>query len=411
MGGRKLPHTGALIAPLLAALALVTGGCGCGTAVDIVPPSETPAPTATPTPAPTPSPMPDPIGPPPRDIAEARQALERLQRTTGPCSPTVAERWGLSCIEADIDGDLAPDSAILLPLPQPAPVGPYPGVVFVSLTTAPGFVALSPPGAADTSILGRAIFSVADRDGRPRPEVAFLENFCTATRCATLVRVYTWDGTTWRDIGPADQGITGVDRVAFEGAGASTAIVIHAAPSSSLAAGPTRGGTYRYTLSGGRFSALRVDLDRPVFLFHAILDADDRFVRGEWEAAVAAYEAAIADRNLRDWKAENGRGDSREALVTYALFRIAVATAASGADPNPAIDRVIREGREQVFLNAAEAFRKGYQERGSVVGGCLEATRYLATTGPGIDTPGYVQRLLDHGYANPQYTYRDICPL
>lgn len=414
MGGRKLPHPRALTALLAFVLPLLAAGCACASGETAATPIPSPAETASPvplSPSPVPTPTPDPVGPPPRDIPEARAALDRLERTIGACSPAVADRWQLACLQADIDGDLAPDTAVLLPLSQPAPVGPYPGVVLVHLSTAPGFVALSPPGAADTSILGRAVFSIADRDGQPRPEVAFLENLCTASRCASLVRVYTWDGATWRDIGPADQGIAAIDRVAFEGEGAATAIVLHNQPASSLAAGPTRGGSYRYTLSRGRFTALEVELDPPVFLFHAIVDADALFERGQWREAIAAYERAIADRTLRDWKFENGRGESREALVSYALFRIAVATAASGEDANPAIDRVIREAKEPVFLNAAEAFRKGYQERESVTGGCLEATRYLAATGPGIDTPGYVQRLMDHGYANPAYTYRDVCPL
>ncbi|GIW13338.1 MAG: hypothetical protein KatS3mg062_0777 [Tepidiforma sp.] len=411
MGGRKLPHPRALAA-LIALLPLLAGGCSCGGQAVSTPTVPAASLTAvTPTPLPTPTPTPDPIGPPPGDLAAARAALDRLDAALGPCNPAVADRWNTSCLRADIDGDLAPDAAVLLPLQQSAPVGPHPGAVLVSLSTAPGYVALSPPGAADTSILGRAVFSIADRDGLPRPEVAFLENLCTASRCASLVRVYTWDGSAWRDIGPADEGVVGIDRVTLEGTGASSAIVLHTRPSASPASGPIRGGTYRYTLRDGRFSARDITYDPPEYLFHAILDADALFARGLWEEAIAAYEQAIANPSLRDWKAETDRGESRSALVTYALLRIAIAAAADGRDANPFIDRVILEGKEPVFLNAAEAFRKGYQERGSVVGGCLEVTRYLAITGPGVDTPGYVQRLMDHGYANPRYTYRDICPL
>lgn len=411
MGSRRLPHPRALI-PLIAIGSLLLGACAC--AAGRSPETPTPPPdTATPSPTttPPPTPTPDLVGPPPRDIAEARTALDRLQRTIGACSEQVVARWNVACTTGDIDGDLVDDTAVLLPLSQPAPVGPHPGVAFVNLSTAPGYIALSLPGAADTSILGRAIFVIANRDPSPRPELSFLENLCTATRCASLVRIYTWDGSTWRDIGPADQGITGIDFVSIQGLGTATTILMHSQPTDNRVAGPTRGGTYRYTLQAGRYTLSQTELDPPQYLFHAILDADALFERGRWDEAIASYEAALANPNLRDWRAENDRGNSRDALVTYALFRIAVATAASGRDPNEAIDRVIREGREPLFLNAAEAFRKGYQEQTSVVGGCLEATRYLATTGPGIDTPGHVRRLMDHGYANPQYTYRDICPL
>lgn len=411
MGSRKLPHAGTLAA-LLFLVALVAHACArAGSPSSTPSPASTATATASPSLMPTPTPTPDPLGPPPRDLASARAAIDRLEASIGVCAPLVAERWGVRCAAADIDGDLRPDTAVLFPLDQPAPVAPHPGVVFVNLTTAAGYLALSPPGAADTSILGRAVFAIADRDGRPGPEVSFLENLCTATRCASLVRIYTWDGAAWRDIGPADQGIVALDRVAIEGEGASSTIVMHSQPTASAAAGPTRGGTYRYTLSAGRYALREARLDPPEYLFHAIVDADALFARGQWLEAIAAYEAAIANTALRDWREEVGRGPSRDALAAYALFRIAVAEAASGGDPNPALDRLIREGKEPVFVNAAEAFRKGYQERESPGGGCLEVTRYLATTGPGIDTPGYIQRLLDHGYANPQYTYRDICPL
>ncbi|WP_322795267.1 hypothetical protein [Tepidiforma sp.] len=398
---------------VLAVAAVVAAACACGGPADAVPTPMPSVPPDTPTPAlsPTPSPTPDPLGPPPADVAAARAALHRNPGMVRSCSPALAERWNAACISADIDGDLIPDTALLVPLATSTAPAPNPGVIFVELSTRPGLEALSPPAAADVSILGRAVFTIADRDGLPRPEVSFLENLCTASRCTSLVRIYSWDGSAWRDLGPADAGIESIDRVALEGSGPATAIVIHRSASSSLAAGPGRAGTFRYTLSNGRYTALEVILDPPNFLFHAILDADDHFRRGQWEEAIEAYTAAVENPALRDWKAENGRGESRNALVAYALFRIAVAAAASGSDPNPALDRVIREASEPVFVNAAEAFRKGYQDRMGVAGGCLEATRYLATTGPGVDTPAYIQRIFDHGYANPQYTFRDICPL
>lgn len=401
-----------MVATVLAGI--LAAACACGDAADAVPTPAPPTdPESTPTtlPSPIPTPTPDPLGPPPADLAAARAVLQRNPAMVSTCSPALAERWNAVCLNADIDGDLIPDTALLVPLVASSAPAPNPGVLFVELSTRPGLEALSPPAAADVSILGRAAFTIADRDGLPRPEVSFLENLCTASRCTSLVRIYTWDGSAWRDLGPADAGIESVDRVALEGAGPATAIVVHRSAASSLAAGPGRAGTFRYTFSNSRYSALQVLLDPPLYLYHAILDADNLFRRGEWHEAIEAYASAIENTDLRDWKAENGRGESRPALVAYALFRIAIAEAASGEDPNPALDRVIREAREPVFVNAAEAFRKGYQDRQGATGGCLETTRYLATTGPGVDTPAYIQRLFDHGYANPQYTFRDICPL
>lgn len=416
MGGRRLPREKTLERIAVAGVAAVLF-CSCWGGGDAAEPSPEPSPTqsvAASPPVPSPTPTPDPLGPPPATAIEARAGLQALlgpTRYADPCPRHLQEHWHVFCAEGDIDGDGLPDAAWLIPLHQPAPRTPFPAAVFFRSSASQKLEEFASDGSADISILGAAIFEVADRDGEPGAEISYLVNTCTANTCTSLVRVQSWDGTAWRDIGPGDNGVPNIDRVQFEGEAALSRLLIHGGKL-DIVAGPTRAVTQVYELSGGRYRLATTEHDSPEYLYHAVLDADALFAGATFEEAIAAYDALIGAGNLRDWKADTGRGEGRPVLEGYALFRIAVATAALGRDPTEAIDRAIREGKEIVFSIAAQEFRKGYQEHGSVIAGCAAATKYLGTIGDGADTPAYIARLFDYGYANqPARTYQDICRL
>ena len=418
MGGRRLPREKTLAGLVLANFVVVVlAGCwGGGDAAEPTP-APTPGSTATASvaaPAPSPTPTPDPLGTPPASALEAREGLESLlgpSRFAEPCHDHLASTWSVHCRTGDVDGDGLPDTAWLIPLRQAAPQGPYPAVVFFRSPGSGKIEEFATEGSADASIFGTAIFSLADRDGEPGAELAYLVNSCSATACNSMVRIQAWDGTAWRDIGPGDHGVPAITRVTLEGEGPLSRIVMYGGKLVT-AAGPTRASTRTYELLGGRYRLTQTVNDPPEFLFHAVLDADALFAAGKFEEAMVAYREVIGAEGLRDWKQETGRGEGRPALEGYALFRIAVATAALGHDPTEAIDAAIREGKEVVFSIAAQEFRKGFQEHGSVIAGCAEATKYLGTVGNGADTPAYIARLFDYGYANqPARTYQDICRL
>ncbi len=415
MGGRRLPREKTLALTLACAAILALASCsGGGDAAEPIPvPSPTLA-VVKPTTSPPPTPTPDPLGPPPANAVEARSGLQALlgaSRFAEPCPQHLTASWGVICAEGDVDGDGLPDAAWLIPLHQAIPQGPYPAVVFFRPSGSQKLEEFATEGSADVSILGAAIFSLADRDGEPGAELTYLVNRCTANTCTSIVRIQAWDGTAWRDIGPGDDGVPAIDQVALDGEGSLSRIMVHGGKL-DIAAGPTRASTRTYELLGGRYRLTKTEYDAPEFLFHAILDADALFAAAKFEEAIAAYRAAIGAADLRDWKKDTGREEGRPALEGYALFRIAVATAALGRDPTEAIDAAIRDGKEIVFSIAAQEFRKGLQEHGSVIAGCAEATKYLGTVGNGADTPAYIARLFDYGYANqPSRTYQDICRL
>ncbi|MCL4230583.1 MAG: tetratricopeptide repeat protein [Dehalococcoidia bacterium] len=406
MGSRRLPGKKALAAALVLGLAGLAAACTAeGEEAEELPTSTATAPSAAVATA-----TPDPFGTPPRDAKEAASRLAPiLAKAAGPCSDAAAlhAAWGAACASGDVDGNGLIDVAVLVPLPTGTGQTPHPGVVLLRREGREKLEQFPPAGEADASIVGRSIFAVAERTGDGRADVVLLANACGASTCSSRVYVQSWDGSAWRDLGPGE-GMSGLGRIAFDGNGTGGRLVMHGGILNSPGAGPQRAVTVTYVFDGVRWGAKTVVPDEPTYLFHAIRDADAHFAQGKFEEASEAYRAAIESKELRDWRAEMSLPGGRDELVAYALFRIAVAVAARGQDPSKAVDAVIRDGKSELFVNAAMAFRKGLQDQLSVNAGCLEVTQYLGT--PGI--PEMIERMFDYGFANhPLKGYRDICPL
>ena len=411
MGSRGVHRTKALAACcwLLGAAAVAAAACtGGGAAIAPSGPSATPAAAPSSTPLPTTTPAPDLLGPPPRAAEEVVPALSRFFAAVpgDGCPPRLKADWDAVCVQGDLDGDGKKDAAYLVPLVPGNGRGPAPAVVIVRRSALTTLETFEQAGTADAGGRGRAVFAVADLIGGGSAQLTFLATVCGASNCLTRLEVQSWDGTAWRPIGPGET-FANPDLVKVEGKGPAARITVHAGALATVGAGPPRAASSTYELKQGRFQLSSSVPDRPVYLAHAIFDADARFDLGEWEGAIAAYRAAIADKKLLDWQKESGLGDGRQRLTAYALFRVALATAASGEDPRKAIDAVVLDAREPVFAFAAQEFRRGLLEHGGVEKGCATANVYLGTA----DIQEYLKDVFNYGYGNPRRTYRDVCPL
>lgn len=390
-------------AAALALAALVFGGClgGKGTE-NRATPTGTPEATATPT-APVPTPTPDPLLRAPASRQEAAAWLNTaLAGTDIPGCPEKLRLVDGQCLTGLLDGDALQDAAYLIPVKLSPTTLPFPATVFVWRGGEPGPEPFAGDLTADASVIGRAFFDAEERNGEPGEELAYLQNTCTAAGCRSRAVVLSWDGTAWRDIGPL-VAVANIDSAAWEGSGASSSLAIHGGklPESVLKeAGPTRAATTTYGLKNGRYEPSRVQRDPPEYLYHAIEDADIMFETDK-AAAITLYEAAIGNADLKDWKPREDSPDRRPVLEGYALWRIALATAALGSNPAAVLDEVIGGSEEPLFDALAEVFRRGFLDRGGVIGGCAEVNLYLTTPVSGTNTPAYIQQRFDYGYANP----------
>lgn len=409
MGGGRLPREKALIrsvaaAVLLLSAALVLPACPFGGSPEDEP-TPTTAPTATETASPVPTPTPDRLATPPGSQFEARAWLEFALSSSNfdpPCPDSLKQR-GVGCAEGDADGDGKKELAYLVPVKLGTTQIPHPAVVFLRRGSTGALEAFAGDVTADASILGLASFSLVDRTGDRLGDLGYLENQCAAAGCRTRVVLQHWDATAWRDVGPGDTGTANVDKVTWTGAGGDSRLSIHGGKlphETPIDAGPSRAATTTYELSFGRYAASKSEPDAPEYLYHAIQDADQLFER-DLSLALPAYRAAVESTTLKDWPVRAGQEDRRPALRGYALFRIALGTALEGRDPTAALDEVIRESKEQLFVEVAEAFRRGFQEREGITGGCEAVNLFLNKKTPDADNPAYVADRFNYGYTNP----------
>lgn len=296
---------------------------------------------------------------------------------------------------------------MLVPLAGPGLRSPHPAVIFAwrsSGTAADRFPAAGAD--ADESPAGRSLFAISDRTGDTRAELVYLTKRCTASTCNALPEIQSWDGTAWRDLGPADLGIENLDRLEFTGRGDASKLILHGGRVRSMGAGPSRTRTVTYGFDGRRYVVEDTLYEKPEYLYHAILDADALVDAAKYAQAIAAYEAAIANKDLKDWKLESKGEDGRADLTAYALFRIAIVTAADAKSPTAALDAVIAGTENVLFKRAAQTFRQGFQEGGTVHAGCLSATSYLSSP----PNPQTLVEMFDYGTVNPRKSALDICP-
>lgn len=420
MGGRRLSRekVAALGFALLAVSAVFFAACGSGSAstptATPVSPSPSASPTSSPTSSPTPSPTPDPLAIPPRTPEEARKGIADALQAEAPerCPTALVRKWQVRCASGGLDGDDKPDTAYLVPLAPAATTSLYPAAVFVLRSSSQVLEPMQSQADPDASQIGRGFFGIEDRTGDGRGEVSFLATACTSTGCSSFAQVVRWDGTAWRDVGPVTSGVVNLDRIAFRGEGADTVLVTHGGVINAPGAGPTRAESVTYTVQGGRFQVRSRTFDAPVYLYHAIRDADALFDGGDFAGAIAAYRAAIEDKSLKDWQQESRGTPGRPALESYAMLRIAIAQAASGQNPDAVIDQLISEGKDQLFVYAAQKFRQGLNDTQQIHTACVGVTTYLSLVSEDADHPAHLRAVFDYGYANlPAKGYRDICPL
>lgn len=410
MGGWKLP--GSIFCGLALAAASVAAGCGGNSKGGPSPAASrhdaTTTATASATRTPTATPTPDPLANAPANASEAQQGIEDelIASPAEACPARLVSMWKVTCAAGDFDRDGQPDMAFLVPLKVTAGTLGTPAVVLVLRSTTKTMEALADDG--DASKTGVAFFTARTVPAGGQA-LAYLSTGCSATGCISQAHVERWDGTAWRDIGPGDAGITALESATWDQSGE---LVLEGGKLTAPGAGPTRSVTVTYAYSDGRYAESSRVYAAPVYLFHAITDADAKFAAADWAAAITAYQAAINNTSLKDWKAEQGQSPGRPTLVSYALFRIAIATAAEGNDPSVALDTVIVDAKDPIFAYAAQQFRTGWQQTGSVHGGCIAATAYLGTSNASGDNPAYIKQAFNYGYANqPIKTYMDVCPL
>ena len=363
--GRRSSVRAALAAAVLAALAVLVAACGDGGDVRIIaltptPDAEqtpvrpvdgpatiltaTPTPTAiegtvTPTPTETATRDEPPEPPPKPEEPLASALLLREYLLTGEanlpgCLPDLVSAWELAptsgerCLFADFDGDGASEFVFALTLADGG------GDIWFYESAEEDFRLFSSARVLlNETLQGVTIASVADLTGDRFADLVITTVRCEDGACERRLLILSYHGGRFGDLTPpgVQLGATTGLRVEVQvedgsgGAGSGEGgqrlqLIIEDTTVPDSSAGPVRAGRIALSWDGARF--VREDEAGPTrYLFHAIVDADEAFRRGDYAQSRVLYEAAAADTSLVDWRVEQGRGSGRAELSAYALFR------------------------------------------------------------------------------------------
>ena len=347
---------------ILSALALFAASCGDGGDVQVVALTPTPASEQTPvrsidgpatiiTATPTAGPIegtatptatvtasadepPEPPKRPEQPLASAlllRDYLATGEANLPGCLPELVSAWelaptsGARCLFADFDGDGASEFAFAVTLADGGG-----DIWFYERAEDEYRLLTSARVLLNATLDGVTIDAIADLTGDRFPDLVISALRCGDAGCERQLLIVSTHRGRLENLAPAGLEISpnaglSVEEVDAASAGATgpetpPRLVIMDDAVSNSPTGPVRSTNLVLSWVGAGF--LSEEVPGPTrYLFHAIVDADEAFRRGDYELARTLYEAAASATSLVDWRVERGRGSGRAELSAYALFR------------------------------------------------------------------------------------------
>lgn len=343
------------------------------------------------------------------DPAAAAPALLQYLNEGGDPVALVEGEASLDLTKLDFDGDGWVDLAFVLRDMEVAAPQPPGSLLLFHCQQGSFEIAHSSRPLSDRS--APDIHSSEDLNGDGNEDLLVSRQRCGAHTCVAEFQVLLWfqGRIENRFEGQTDDLPSPRVEVQISESGAAE-IAITATGINSVGAGPFRPLTriWSWDRASGRFRPTGEQEHSTDFRIHRLHDADALALEGQPADALALYEHVIVDASLRDW------GDperERRVLSAYARFR-QVTSAIQLEDREQAEhyleflrSAVQPDGPGAPYLGLAEAFWSAYQLTESLTAACLEAQAYAAAHREGVLDPLYF------GYANPDYSPEDVCPL
>ncbi len=384
-----------------------------------LPPTATPLPTITPTPTPVVLIQEWPAAP--EDFAAYPKAIITYLNAS-PANivrlrpllwewGAISERLG-GVQEADLDADGEAEWVIAMADPKPLQVT-VPGNLLVIDRQDGAYRLLyqipSDEVAPDMAAGNFRILATDDINADGKAELAYITSVCGAHTCYDTVHLYAWNAATgsWRSL--ADQPIEmAYAEVWFENRDddAARELVLYGGMIGSIGAGPQRARTEVYDWDGARYWLAATIFDDSDFLYFRVLDAGRALRQGNYSEALALYEEAISNPDLRIWKVWVEDGERERAdLRAFARFRLMVThvlvkdeTAAQAV-----LAELQVEQPDHIYAQAAENFWQAYSAKRDTLAACQAVTDFAYAH------PEIVEPLSDFGYSNPVLTPDQVC--
>ena len=327
------------------------------------------------------------------------------------CLPRLVAAWGFGeaegprCVLDDLDGDGIREFALLVTLPRGGPDRPADVWFFEGADEGHRLLG-STRSFANAALGGTRIVAAAALTGDGLPDVLVSSLSCDADACTTDFLIVSAHRGRFEDLAPDEIEIAGLESVEVEDATGDGRLdlVLRGGVVEAPGAGPQR--PMRRTLSWGGLRFFVDDrLDPPVYLIHAIVDADALFASGDLAGARERYEQAAADTTLADWQAESGLQTGRDELVPYALFRAGLAALRRGdsASATELLDRAFKRHQRSLHGLAAATYLATLNQGGTEAEACDLVETFLLTRASEF------ARIWDYGYANPEHSISGFC--
>ena len=387
-------------------------------------PSPTPIPTPTITPTPTRAPncpAPDPnaawIAPPDFDgyavaiggFLNAGGTAEALRSILTNANSINAQFGGVWSFDLTGDGDQETIVSIFDPLGEvfgPAPTG---ALLIYGCVDRAAPLLYQDAGQPMLQVKDVGDFIGAGRGG----ELATIRSECGAHTCFDTFDVLGWNGAAFVSLmGDRLQMPSPTYSLANLDGDAALEIQAVSGPIGSIGAGPQRTLTEGWDWNGAQFVKVSQAVSPPEYRIHAVHDADDLLLSGNFAGASEMYSRVIADETLRDWLLEIGveKPDDRANLTAYAWYRILIANVRLGdvTAAQAAFDQLSADfpagAPSHEYQQLAQVFWAKYTETNGLGEACIAANAHANEATDAIDG------LNAFGYANRQYVAKDMCP-
>jgi len=377
-------------------------------------PTASSAPSAIPTRASAAAPCPVPPGSTPQPAIPT--ILDYLNAGGAPDGLGVAlETEGLAPLEgptflaADLTGDGLEDLAFAYLIPPDAEAAPG-GVIVIFECIGQAYRPAFQETTEDASETP-ALHFAQDLTGDGAADLVAAHRICGAHTCFEQVSVLVWDGASFTNrlqgasddlpypeveiVGPDEQG--------------GTSLSVTGTSIASVGAGPYRQRTRAWSWDAAAQALVPgADVLLPSdFRIHALLDADQAALAGDYAEAQALYYRVVTDETLQDIEFSPSPRDN---LIAYAMFRKVITYVLMSDLGDAQVAYGILQNSYpagapgHAYAELATAFWDVYSASEDLPAACVAAQAHAAAHPSDILGPLY------YGYANPTYTEADICP-
>lgn len=310
----------------------------------------------------------------------------------------------------DFDADDRRDVAVALMNPQAAAVNPS-GILIVFLCRQDRLVPVETRSAPE-GFSGPHMLHLRDLDADRGVDLVVRYDSCGAHTCFSEPEILSWNGSGLENrlVWELQGGVPGMQSevVDLQGNGIYD-LVLTAAGVGSVGAGPQREETWIYTLDPEVDAWTLSDQMSAAaqFRIHAVHDADELLLEGQFQPALDLFSLVIDDPDLQAW------GDpafERPFLSGYARFKRVVVLILQGdlQSAQAEYERLATDYPEpspgHAWTQLGAAFWQAFSAGGDLAQGCVAARHYAE------QHPAEILEPLYFGYANPQYTPVEICP-